>query len=249
MRDILTVSKPTIEEFKLTSDALEAKVEMMVYLPPHYSPLYTYPLVIAQDGQDYFNLGRVASLAEKLISEKSVRNMIIVGIPYADKKERWHRYHPDGKNHDAYIRFLVRELLPAITKRYAVEDLASDRYLLGDSLGAAVSFTAALRYPYSFGNVILQSPFISENIIEKAIDFKWPSQLSIYHSIGKRETEVETTWGDRADFLSPNRRLHEVLKQKPFASYNYIENEGNHTWTFWQGDLEKALLAMFPKED
>jgi len=244
----MTDLKPTIEELSLSSSELNTNIEMMVYLPPQYSPLYTYPLLIAQDGQDYFNLGRMACLSEQLIKDKKIRNLVIVGIPYADKRERWHRYHPNGRNQDSYIRFMVRELLPALSKRYAVDDLASERFLIGDSLGASLSLTAALRYPYTFGNIILQSPFVCDALIKKVNEFQFASQVSIYHSIGINETSVETTWGDRADFLQPNRLLHEAILNKPFASYVYAENEGNHTWTYWQSDLEQALIRMFPRE-
>ncbi|MGV3467358.1 MAG: alpha/beta hydrolase [Heyndrickxia sp.] len=244
----MTDFKPTIEELSLQSAELNAQMNLMVYLPPQYSPLYTYPLIIVQDGQDYFNLGRVATLAERLISNKKIRKAIIVGIPYTNKQERWHRYHPNGENQEAYIRFLVRELLPAVSEQYAVEELASDRYLIGDSLGATVSLTACLRYPHTFGNAILQSPFVDNALIEKVSGFSQASQISVYHSIGKNETEVETTWGERADFLEPNHRLRETFIQKSFASYVYEENEGNHTWTYWQSDVEQALIKMIPKE-
>lgn len=240
----MSILKGTIEEFKIHSSVLEADIEAMVYLPPHYSPLYTYPLVIAQDGQDYFNLGRIASLSDRLTAEKSIRSTIIVGLPYNDKKQRWHRYHPEGEHHEAYLRFLTRELLPALERQYAVEHLAGERYLIGDSLGAAFSLITALRYPNTFGNVIMQSPFVDGDMIKKVVRFDAASQISIYHSIGTEETAVETTWGDHRDFLAPNRDLHKAISEKPFASYQYVENEGNHTWTYWQNDLEKALRAM-----
>jgi enterochelin esterase-like enzyme len=239
------VLKGTIEELKLKSSTLQTDVEAMVYLPPHYSPLYTYPLIIAQDGQDYFNLGRIASLTDQLLMERRIRDVIIVGLPYEDKRERWHRYHPDGDFQEAYLRFMTREVLPAVEKQYAVDYLASERFLIGDSLGGSISFNAALRYPHTFGNVIMQSPFVNEAMIGKVKGFDLPSQISIYHSIGTNETAVETTWGQHADFLEPNRRLQMAINEKPFASYTYVENEGNHTWTYWQGDLENALLTLF----
>ena len=82
----MAASKSTLEELKFTSSILEEEVEAIVYLPPHYSPLYTYPLVIAQDGQDYFNLGRIARAADQLIGEDSIRSIIIVGLPYKNQK-------------------------------------------------------------------------------------------------------------------------------------------------------------------
>jgi len=240
--------KPTMEAFRINSLVLNTMIEARVYLPPHYSPLYTYPVLIALDGQDYFNLGRIAGLSERLISERKMRHTVIVGLPYTDKMERWEKYHPEGRHHEAYIKFLIREFLPALSKQYAIDELAGGRFLIGDSLAATFSLTCALRYPHTFGNVILQSPYVNGAIIENVRNFRLAPQLSIYHSIGVNETAVMTTRGTRADFLRPNRLLHETLVQKELGFYKYVENDGNHTWTFWQDDLSDALCTMLAYE-
>lgn len=236
--------KRTIEEWRLTSRHLNDDVNVIVYLPANYSPLYTYPLAIVQDGLDYLRLGRLISLADRLIAEKSMRRTIFALVPYPSVKERWHRYHPAGDHHDAYIRFIAHELLPELSRRYAIEACASDRTLIGDSLAGAVALAAACRYPHTFGKVIMQSPFVSEAIIDTISRFPHAAQLSIYHSIGIHETAVPTTFGGKADFLSLNRRLKDIMSAKGFAAYHYEENGGQHTWSHWQTDLEKALSLM-----
>jgi enterochelin esterase-like enzyme len=234
----------TIEELLVKSDFLEETLITRLYLPKNYSPLYTYPLIIAQDGPDYFNLGRLGTLLTELSEAGQIEKVIVCGLPYPDIKTRWKRCHPDGDQHMAYLHFLHRELLPTLRADYAVESLASGVTLLGDSLGGTVSFHAALHYPNAFGNVIMQSPFINDHLIEKA-NQSTTSTLRLYHSIGRAETKVKTTHGETANFLAPNRTLYDLLKSRPFAAYVFEEHEGDHTWGAWQPDLKNALLDFF----
>lgn len=241
--------KGIIQEQHINSDALDRSMPLMIYLPPNYSDLYTYPLVIVQDGRDYFQLGRLPKVADQLIENGDIHDIIIVGIPYENPKMRWEMYHPDGELNQDYVKFLVCELLPFMKSQYAVDDLAASRTLVGDSLGGTVSFLTALQYPNTFSNVIMQSPYIDSNIIQQAKTSYNLSTFSIYHVIGRQETEVKTTNGSTQNFLEPNRQLNQTLESKKIAHYSYYELEGNHTWKSWQPDVVRALKEMFKKDD
>ena len=52
------------------------------------------------------------------------------------------------------------------------------------------------------------------------------------------------TNGKISDFLTPNRKLSEIIMKNPFT-YFYEEFNGNHTWTYWQPDLRRALKMLF----
>ncbi|WP_096199131.1 alpha/beta hydrolase [Bacillus sp. FJAT-45350] len=229
-------------EESLFSKHLQENVSILLYLPPNYSPLYTYDLLIAQDGDDYFRLGRIATQAEELIVEDEIKDIIIVGIPYPSVEERRERYHPKGSKHKQYLRFLAEELLPYLDQEFHTHQLAAGRTLIGDSLGATVSFYTTIAYPNSFGQLIMQSPYVNDDFITNGE--KINPALSIYHVIGTGETEVKTTNNKTKDFLSPNRKLKEVLS-KQSHSYFYNEFEGDHTWLYWQQDLKAALKMMF----
>lgn len=62
--------------------------------------------------------------------------------------------------------------------------------------------------------------------------------------VGTQETAVPTTDGKIKDFISPNRLLATEIKMKPIT-YFYEEYNGNHTWTYWQPDLKRALKMFF----
>ncbi len=233
-----------IKEIVFTSNELGEDISLIVYLPASFSPLYKYSLVIMQDGKDYFQLGRIGRTADELLKNQEIENIIIVGIPYKDVTDRRKKYHPDGEQHRAYSRFLAHELVPFLDKEFPTYQMGMGRTLMGDSLAATASLMTALQYPHTFGKVILQSPMVNEKVLEKVNQMEQPHLLSVYHVIGKDETEVHIQPDDIRDFLTPNRELSTLFTEKNFP-YFYDEFEGNHTWTYWQPDLKRAFRKMF----
>lgn len=233
-----------IEEITLQSKELGEEVTMLVYLPANYSPLYKYSLLIAQDGRDYFQLGRIGRIADELLGKKEIENVIIVGVPYESVEDRWRKYHPKGEQHQAYIRFLAHELVPYLDEQYPSYQMGMGRALIGDSLAATVSLLAALQYPHTFGKVLLQSPYVNEDVFSAVKDFHHPELLHIYHTVGEQETFVKTSSSKNKDFLTPNRELSKIFKERGFG-YFYDEFSGDHTWTYWQPDLKRAIRLVF----
>lgn len=239
----MSIPKGRISEVTLYSEALNEDITLLIYLPASFSPLYKYTVLIAQDGRDYFQLGRIARTADKLLDDGLIENIIIVGVPYKNVEDRRKKYHPKGELNRAYIRFLAHELVPYIDREFPTYQIGMGRALIGDSLGATVSLMTALLYPHTFGKVLLQSPYVNLDVLTAAEEFQEAQLLSIYHVIGKGETDVKTGDGQQ-DFLTPNRKLAEIITDKQFP-YFYEEFNGDHTWTHWQPDLKRALNQMF----
>lgn len=232
-----------IEEVQFYSEELQEEMELLIYLPSRYSPLYKHNVIIASDGKDYFQLGRIGRVADQLMEEEQIEPVIIVGVPYKTVEERRRLYHPEGDRRKAYSRFLARELIQYIDETYPTFQMGGSRTLIGDSLAASISLLTAAAYPNCFGNVVLHSPFVDEQVLEAVRSVKDPAALSIYHVIGKQETYVPTTADGRLDFLTPNRELHELIIERGFP-YFYEELEGDHTWKSWQPDVRRALLEI-----
>ncbi|XQY92853.1 alpha/beta hydrolase [Metabacillus sp. HB246100] len=240
------MSKQTgiINEHSFYSQALQEEVTLLIYLPENYSPLYKYSLLIAQDGQDYFKLGRVGRQVEALVKNEEIEDVIVVGIPYKDVEDRREKYHPDGAKFTQYIRFLAHELVPYLDKEFPSYQVGMGRALIGDSLGATISLVTGLTYPNTFGKLILQSPFVNQHVLDVVQNYTSSSRPLIYHQIGTKETEVKTTDGQISDFLTPNRKLKDAIKEKELP-YTYEEFEGDHTWKHWQPALTPILKLMF----
>lgn len=238
------MSKGTIQDVTLFSDALQEDMQMLIYIPANYSPLYKYTVLIASDGKDYFQLGRISRVADELLENKEIENIIIVGIPYKSVEDRNKKYHPSGEQHDAYLRFLAHELVPYLDKEYPTYQIGMGRSLIGDSLAATVSLLAAVKYPNIFGKVILHSPMVNKEVLSKVENIRTPHSLSVYHIIGTGEDKVKLSNGKIEDFLKPNRDLNSLMQEKGFLVF-YDEFIGDHTWKHWQPDIKRAIKMNF----
>lgn len=239
-----SLDKGTVQDLKFYSEALQENLDLYIYVPANYSPLYKYNILIASDGKDYFQLGGITKLADELIEDYEIENLIIAFVPYIDSKDRRHKYIPSGEKHEAYLRFLAHELVPYLDREYATYQMGRGRGVIGDSLAATASLMAALKYPNIFGKVILQSPYVDDDVLKAVEQFKNPADLSIYHIIGKGENKVITLDKTIKDFLTPNRQLHNLMLSKGFSTF-YDEFDGNHTWKYWKTDLRRALIENF----
>ncbi|MBS4204051.1 alpha/beta hydrolase [Lederbergia citrea] len=231
----------TINEVEFDSTALGETLPLLVYLPASFSPLYKYSLLIVQDGKDYFQMGRLARFADELLDKREIGNIIIVGVHYKSVEDRRNKYHPNGKENQTYIRFLAHELVPWLDKEYPTTAMGKSRTLMGDSLAATVSLMAAIKYPNIFGQVILHSPYVDETVLEAVRGHRDPSLLDVYHVVGKEEDVVKIS--NNRDFLTPNRKLHDLFVEKGFHTF-YDEFEGGHSWKYWQPDVKRALQKM-----
>ncbi|MCT2535683.1 alpha/beta hydrolase-fold protein [Aquibacillus koreensis] len=236
--------KGKMVEEQIDSKFLNETITLKWYQPEAFTPLNKYHLCIMQDGDDYFQMGRVATLSDRLHDEYEIENTIFVGIHYNDKYDRQDKYHPSGKKQSAYIRFLTQEVLPFLEDTLPTHQVAGGRTLMGDSLAGTLALQVAVSHPNLIGQVIMQSPYVNETIMEIINQSTSLDTLTIYHTIGTDEENVVTTSGETKNFLTPNRALKKLMEQKQ-ASYIYHELPGKHTWKAWQDDLPRALTTMF----
>ena len=86
------------DEQKFYSHELEEELDVIIYLPPQYTPFHEYPICIAQDGKDYFQLGRVVRILDELINDGEIEPIIFVGIPYKNVSDRRENIIQPGQN-------------------------------------------------------------------------------------------------------------------------------------------------------
>lgn len=244
--EVLILKNGRINELTLYSKALGEEMELLVYLPEQYTPLYKYSVLIASDGKDYFQFGRLPRLLERLREEDAIDRTIVVGVPYKSVSERRRMYHPEGDRNSDYIRFLAHELVPFIDAEFPTYQVGAGRALIGDSLAATVSLVTACKYPHTFGKAVCHSPYVDDSVLAAVKNVADPTCFDIYQVIGTGETEVKTTVDGVRDFLTPNRELRKVIEKKGFSSF-YEEFSGEHTWKYWQQDMDRAIRFAFGK--
>ncbi|GIO06012.1 hypothetical protein J31TS6_20400 [Brevibacillus reuszeri] len=235
--------KRTIIKVEVPSIHLDTPRSVKVYLPPGYNELLSYPVVYCQDGNDFFTMGRIATIANQLILEEGMEPFIIVGVS-VDRSKRTSEYSPAGSRNAAYKRFFTQELIPYIEERYPVRRDPASRVLAGDSLGGTVALHLALDNPELFTNVLaLSGAFFQTTLdeIERHSTLDW---LHLWMVVGLDETAVETHMGT-FDFVHWNRTAKEALHTKQVV-LSYSEKPGNHVWGLWQKELPDALRHFFP---
>lgn len=229
----------------IDSKHLNESITIKIYEPEEFDSLYENNVCIMQDGDDYFQMGRVATLSDQLHEDFDIVNTTFVGIPYIDRYDRWKKYHPDGEQYEAYKLFIYEEVKPLLEELVPINPLGTVWTLLGDSLGATISLMTALDYPDLFQRVIMQSPYVDDKVTSTVEQFDNLTEPEIYHTYGLKELEVPTTKMGRLNFLEPNEQLVKLLEDK-FSNYEYKVNpEGNHTWKYWQEELPHILAKVF----
>lgn len=157
-----------------------APVQVTVWLPPGYAASRErYGVVYMHDGQNLFDPARsnfnkvwaADKSAMRLIASGAVNPFIIVGIDHPGA-DRGRQYMPqaivdklppdirsklerqgDGKPiiSDAYLRFIVDTLRPAINRRFRTRTGRRDTVIAGSSMGGLISLYAIARHPGIFG--------------------------------------------------------------------------------------------------
>ncbi|MDI4645688.1 alpha/beta hydrolase [Cohnella hashimotonis] len=232
-----TVVKHTIPSNYLSSGERAVRF----YFPPGYQEWLSYPVVYCQDGEDFFNFGRIATISHGLILEESWEPFIIAAVD-VDKSVRTEEYLPGSVRHEAYLNFWTSELVPFVEKNFAARPSADARLLAGDSLGATVSLAIAIRRPDLFNRLLsLSGAYYGASIaqMKEAGDLSW---LSAWMTVGLQETAYETERGTH-NFVELNRAAKRILESKG-AYVDYREKDGEHKWGFWQKELPEALGAF-----
>jgi enterochelin esterase-like enzyme len=233
--------KRTIRKELVPSNFLGENRSVRVLLPPGFQEHITYPVIYCQDGEQFFNFGRIATTMNHLIYDEGIQPAIIVGVD-VDLAKRTSEYTPGESRFDAYSHFFTKELLPFIESTYPVGATATDRIIAGDSLGGTVSLHLALDYRSLFCNVLsFSGAFLQQTQDRLAVetDLSW---LKLYMLIGTDEKEVVTKNGTY-DFLEANRITKQLLEQRN-SQLTYIEKPGRHLWGFWQKELPEALRSL-----
>jgi enterochelin esterase-like enzyme len=150
-----------------------------VWLPKGYTPTRRYAVLYMHDGQMLYDARttwnhqawNVQDTVQRLIDSGRIRDTLVVGV-WNNGKQRHAEYFPqkflpwmpeaqrarfvhealqDKPRADAYLRFLVEELKPAIDAKYATHTDAANTFVMGSSMGGLISVYAMNEYPMVFG--------------------------------------------------------------------------------------------------
>lgn len=130
-----------------------------VYVPQQYDGKTPASLMVFQDGRSYLDRTNAATVLDNLIAKGDLAPTIGVFIQPGDldgmpKDSRGNRSLEYDKVSDAYVRFLLDELLPEAVGQYSITTDPKKRAICGMSSGGICAFNAAWERPDQFGLVI-----------------------------------------------------------------------------------------------
>lgn len=225
---------------------------------------------------------QVDSVATTLFTNDSIKKFIVVGI-WNVGKTRHQDYFPQkpfeqltkiekdtitaqlkkmGRsvenfkpNSNNYLKFIVKELMPIINKKYSVYTNKENTYIAGSSMGGLISMYALCQYPQVFGGAACLSthwvgtfslennpiPNIFINYLAKHLPN--PKNHKIYFDCGNQTL----------DALYPDiqQKIDSVIVLKGFTKTNWLTkffDGDNHSENSWRRRLHIPLEFLFKKE-
>ena len=237
----------TVETLAVDSATFGGTRQERTYLPAGYDADAPYPLVIIHDGDDFDTYASLKTSLDNLIDRGDIPPLVAVLIQTKDRMGEYAR----ARDH---ARYVVNELLPAITARYRISTDAANRVLLGASLGAVASLATAFRYPGIFGGLILKSgTFILD---DRALEQR---QHPVFHQIARLVralrrappipgTRAFVSTGELEGLADENRALASFLRSHGVEVLFKSAWDGHH-WHNWRDQLRDGLMWVLRRPD
>jgi enterochelin esterase-like enzyme len=219
------------------SKILGYQVMYTIYLPSGVEGIGKLPSIYVTDGYEYLlpQLGNMATILDNLIAEKKIKPIAAIFI---DQREPVNRSNNKRMQELAmnkkYLDFFVKELIPYIERQYPLITDASQRAILGTSMGGLTSTYFAFTRPDVFGMAGIQSPafWTKPQIYQLCIDSATPKM------------KVSMTSGLINDTSKESRKVKDILAASS-CEYHYREVNEGHSWGNWRNLIDDILIDFF----
>ncbi len=129
------------------------------YVPKQYDGQAPANLIVFQDGANYLKRTKAAAVLDTLIARGDLPPTVGVFVEPGDlegmpKGSRGNRSYEYDSVNDAYVRFLLEELLPEAVGALNITGDPTGRAICGMSSGGICAFNAAWERPDQFARVI-----------------------------------------------------------------------------------------------
>lgn len=215
-----------------------------LYVPGQYDGSQPACLMVFQDGEWYLAEVNVPVVFDNLIHQGAMPVTIGLFVNPGDKGPGNPVYGGDDNRSfeydslgDRYARFLIEELLPAVSQQYSIVEEPAGRAICGLSSGGICAFTVAWERPDAFGKVVSHCGSFANirgghnypSLIRKT-----PAKpLRVYLQTGARDLDV--IFGN---WPIANQDMATALAYQEY-DYQFVFGEGGHTL--------KHGAALFPE--
>ena len=246
-------------------------VEVEIMTPPDMDAAKQYPLLLLNDGQDSKSV-KIKSTVERLVAEKIIPEIIVVGIPAADRMQEYGLasrtdYFGRGKMAKAYSDFVVKELLPYLVYKFPVSKIPSERVMAGYSLGGLSAIDIVWNHPELFGKVGVFSgsfwwrkrdsgSFFYSDYRDRLMHLqvrrgKFKPGMKFWFQTGTLDETGDRNKNGVIDSIDDTMDLITELTRKgyrPFHDIQYLEiKDGKHNQETWAEAMPHFLTWAFSK--
>ena len=246
-----------------------------VWLPPGYDGRRPHAVLYMHDGQMLFDPAitwnrqawEVDRMAAPLLAAGRLRDVIVVA-PWNNGQLRFAEYFPQAwipfldaswrqslaeramngpPRSDAYLRFLVEDLKPAIDARYATRREREHCFLAGSSMGGLISLYGLCEHPQVFGGAACLSTHwiggYERNEVVPAAALRYlrdrlpaPSSVRLWMDRGDRELD--------ALYDEAQARVDALMADKGFTAPRFVSKVyagTGHNERAWRDRLPEVL--------
>ncbi len=192
------------------------------------------------------------------VDELAQKYGVVVIMPSAENT-----YYTDTTYSVFMKSFIEKELYSFINCNFPVSKDKKDIHIVGNSMGGYGALKIALSNLDKFGNcasfsggldVVKQVNSRLANIIDfKAVFGDIDNLDKTEHSIKyllkdliDNDLNIYLTCGDKDQNLLSTKEIVSVLEDKKIG-YKFIEDEGSHTWDYWDKQIKDYFEFMFKK--
>ena len=240
----------TVEYRWYDSESLGINRRMTVYMPYGYekNPGKKYPVLYLLHGgggdeEAWTSMGRTAQIMDNLIEQGKAVPMIVVmpngnpgqqaaapmGLPVSDKDFR----APENAN--AYVKSLVKEIVPFIEKNYRAIPKKSARAIAGLSMGGGHTTSATILFPNTFDYICPMSCGIRES---DHLD-------ADLQGIKKAGYKLYWIGCGEADFAMPGTKILDAALTRNGMEHVLYTSDGGHEWKNWRLYLNTFSQLLF----
>jgi enterochelin esterase-like enzyme len=249
------VPKGKVTKHVWKSSLLEGTIrEYYLYVPKQYNPKQEAALMVFQDGGAYVNEEgdfRVPTVFDNLIYNKEMPVTIglFINPGHKDSELPDNPFRASNRSieydslNDDYIKFLIEELIPEISKNYNMTKNPKMRAICGLSSGGICAFTAAWERPDYFTKVMSHygsfTDILGGHNYPSLIRKTDKKDIKIYLQDGSNDLDNEF-----GNWWLANQQMVSALKYKNY-NYLFIEGTGGHNGKHAGSVLPEALKWLW----
>ncbi len=238
-----SVPAGSVEDRLFFSEALGGQRKITVYRPARFRETRRYPLLVVHDGGDYLRYSNLQAVLDNLIDRMEIPGLVAVMTHPPDRLKQYR----DSAEH---ARYLVEELVPTLESELPLLSTPAGRALMGASLGAVASLSAAIRNPGFFGRLLLQSGSFAFSDIGShdrgPVFDPIADMVNQYRSSPSVVTErIFMSCGTYESLIYENRTLAPLL-ERTGMEVRFVEARDGHNWEAWRDQLRTGLSYLFP---